>query len=455
VVTEIVMPNLGATGADVVLNEWLVKPGDFVKAGTPIFVVATDKATVEVETFHDGYVRELRAAAGDTVALGAVVAILVDSMEKPLAPGAAQPAVERPKEPSHEPGLHRAPTGPYGATPGHAAGSPPGLRAAKTEGGDALLELFRCMALIRRFEDLLYRLFLQGQVPGTLHQYQGQEAVAAGVCSALRVDDVIFSTHRPVGHAIAKGTPLRAIAAELWGKADGCAWGKGGQMHLTDVSVGVMPSNAIVGGNIPIATGAALGFKLRGLDRIAVSFFGDGATNIGAFHEGVNLAAVKNAPVIFVCENNQYAASTHISLTTRIHDLADRAQAYGIPGFVVDGMDVLAVRQSALEAVERARRGDGPTLLEYKCYRYMGHSRGDPSQYRSKEEIEEWRQRDPILKFRGLLVSDHGQSEQELDRIEAESQAEVEAAVEFARSSPEPLPEESTQHVFADQEGNR
>jgi TPP-dependent pyruvate/acetoin dehydrogenase alpha subunit len=318
---------------------------------------------------------------------------------------------------------------------------------------DTVLALFQQMVLIRRFEDLLYHLFLQGQVPGTLHQYQGQEAVAVGVCSALRADDVIFSTHRPAGHAIAKGIPVRNIAAELWGKASGCAGGKGGQMHLTDVSVGMMPSNAIVGANIPIATGAGLGFKLRGLDRVAVSFFGDGAANTGAFHEGLNLAAVKDAPVIFVCENNQYAASTHLSLATRVQDIAERAQAYGIPGIAVDGMDLLAVRISAQTAVERARRGDGPTLLEYKCYRYMGHSRGDPGQYRSKEELESWKQHDPILKLRSLLLSDYSQSEQELDRIEAECQAEVEQAVEFARSSPEPAPEESLQHVYADQGG--
>src|SRR4029077_11785545 len=226
---------------------------------------------------------------------------------------------------------------------------------------DMLLEMFRRMALIRRFEDHLHSLFLQGLVPGTLHQCQGQEAVAVGVCSALRSDDVIFSTHRPVGHVIAKGSSLRRIAAELWGKADGCAGGKGGQMHLVDPSVGAFPSNAIVGANIPIAVGAALGFKLRGVDRIAVSFFGDGAANIGAFHEGLNLAAVKDAPVIFVCENNQYAASTHISKSTRVPQISERAKAYGIPGYTVDGMDVLAVHQAARQAVARARSGDGPT----------------------------------------------------------------------------------------------
>ncbi len=319
---------------------------------------------------------------------------------------------------------------------------------------ELLLDMFRRMVLIRRFEDHLYQLFLQGLVPGTLHQYQGQEAVAVGVCSALRTDDVIFSTHRPVGHLIAKGSSVRGIAAEMWGKATGCAGGKGGQMHLTDVSVGAMPSNAIVGANIPIATGAALGFKLSGIDRIAVSFFGDGASNTGAFHEGINLAAVKDAPVVFVCENNQYAASTHISMVMRITDIAERAKSYGIPGLVVDGMDVIAVYQSTTEAVERARQGEGPTLLEYKTYRYSGHSRGDPGGYRSKEEAQEWRERDAILKCRELLITNYEQNEEDLERIERECQSEAEAAVEFARSSPDPVPEACFEHVYADREVN-
>jgi len=271
---------------------------------------------------------------------------------------------------------------------------------------EQLLEMYRKMVTIRRFEDHLYNLFLQGVVQGTLHQYQGQEAVAVGVCSTLNKDDLIFSTHRPVGHGIAKGMSLKGIAAELMGKKSGCVGGKGGQMHMTDVSVGMMPSNAIVGANIPIATGAALSFKLRGEDRVAVSFFGDGAANIGTFHEGINMAAIKDAPVILICENNQYAASTHISLATKIENIADRAVCYGIPGVIVDGMDVLEVRSAVLEAVERARNGAGPTLIEAKTYRYMGHSRGDPGNYRSEEEMTEWRSRDPIKRFQKYLLSE-------------------------------------------------
>ena len=315
---------------------------------------------------------------------------------------------------------------------------------------ECLLSMFRQMVVIRRFEDYLFQLFLQGEVPGTLHQCQGQEAVAVGVCSALRADDIVFSTHRPVGHVLAKQGSLRSVAAEIWGKATGCAGGKGGQMHLSDWSVGVPPSNAIVGANIPIAAGMALAFKLQGLDRVAVSFFGDGATNTGAFHEGLNLAAVKKAPVVFVCENNLYGASTHISLAARVPDLADRAAAYDIPGCIADGMDVTAVRESAEEAIERARAGEGPTLLECKTYRYCGHSRSDPCGYRPKDELEYWQERDPIACCRRLLVEEFQCETEELNQIERGCQEEVETAVRFAQSEPAPAPDTCFEHVFAE-----
>jgi TPP-dependent pyruvate/acetoin dehydrogenase alpha subunit len=314
----------------------------------------------------------------------------------------------------------------------------------------SLLAMYRMMVRIRRFEDTLYNLFLQGLVPGTLHQYQGQEAAAAGVCTALRNDDLVFSTHRPVGHAIAKGVPLEAIAGELWGKVTGCVGGKGGQMHLADPTVGFMPSNAIVGANIPIAVGAAIGFAIRGLDRVAVSFFGDGASNIGAFHEGLNFAAVRVAPVVFICENNQYAASTHISLTTKIKNIADRAAAYGMPGAKIDGMDVLAVHDAAKKAVDRARAGGGPTLLELSTYRYMGHSRGDPGNYRRREELEAWRRRDPLQLFRQSLVGEYKMEEEDLVVLEERCQEEVEAAVRSAQEAPAPAAEEVGRHVFAE-----
>jgi pyruvate dehydrogenase E1 component alpha subunit len=314
---------------------------------------------------------------------------------------------------------------------------------------DELLKMYQLMVTIRRFEDRLYQLFLQGLVPGTLHQYQGQEAVAVGVCSALQPADIIFSTHRPVGHGVAKGMSLKSIAAEIMGKADGCAGGKGGQMHLTDVSVGMMPSNAIVGANIPIATGAAIGFMLRGEERVSISFFGDGAANIGAFHEGINLAAVKNAPVVFVCENNQYAASTHISLTMKIENVADRAESYSIPGVIVDGMDVMAVRETAEKAVERARRGGGPTLIEAKTYRFMGHSRGDPGKYRNEEELSEWRSRDPIPKYRAYLEA-QGIDPLTLASLEESVDERIDEAVEHALAAPEPDASETYLNVYAE-----
>jgi acetoin:2,6-dichlorophenolindophenol oxidoreductase subunit alpha len=309
--------------------------------------------------------------------------------------------------------------------------------------------MYRRMLLIRQFEDRLYQLFLQGLVPGTLHQYQGQEGIAVGVCSNLRKEDMVFSTHRPVGHAIAKGVPLKAIAAELWGKSTGCAGGKGGQMHLVDAGVGVAPSNAIVGANIPIATGAALGFRLQMLDTVTICFFGDGATNTGAFHEGLNLAAVKNAPVVFVCENNQYAASTHVSLAMRIENISLRAGAYGMPGYTLDGMNLFEVYSSAKEAIDRARRGEGPTLLEYKTYRFMGHSRGDPGGYRSKEEIQFWREHDPLLLFRGKLIAEYGQDEGTLDAVGAEVSEAIDQAIEYAQGSPDPEPDEVLTHVYS------
>lgn len=424
----VVVPSLGATGGDIVLVEWLAKPGQWVQKGTPLFVVQTDKADMEVEAFRDGYLCEIAVSAGSTVSASQMVARLADSADEPLAAAAVD-----------------------GSAMDLSSSSQPHSSAAyrSLESFEGLLEAYRSMVLIRRFEDHLYDLFLQGLVPGTLHQYQGQEAVAVGVCSALEGDDAIFSTHRPVGHFIARGCPLGSIAAELWGKATGCAGGKGGQMHLTDVKIGAYPSNAIVGANIPIATGAALAFLLTRRQRVAVSFFGDGAANIGAFHEGINLAAVKNAPVIFVCENNQYAASTHISLTTRVCQISDRAKAYGVPGYTVDGMDVLAVHRSAREAVSRARAGEGPTLLEFLTYRYAGHSRGDPGGYRTKEELHLWRAQDPIPRCSQVLMRQYGASEEKLQLIDHECQEMVEQAVEFARASPDPSPDQLLTAVYA------
>jgi acetoin:2,6-dichlorophenolindophenol oxidoreductase subunit alpha len=423
---RVVLPSLGATGGEIVVVEWLAASGQWIQKGRPLLVVQTDKADMEVEAFRDGYLREIVLPAGSKVSAGETVALLGDSLEEAAILGPEAPKISLVAAQQYS--------------------LPTTYRSLDTF--DGLFEAYRRMVLIRRFEDHLFALFLQGLVPGTLHQCQGQEAVAVGVCAALDQKDAIFSTHRPVGHFIAKGCSLRSIAAELWGKATGCAGGKGGQMHLTDVRVSAYPSNAIVGANIPIATGAALAFHLAKTKRVVVSFFGDGATNIGAFHEGLNLAAVKNAPVIFACENNQYAASTHISLATRVPQVSERAKAYGIHGFTVDGMDVLAVHQAARQAIARARAGEGPTLLEFLTYRYAGHSRGDPGGYRTKEELDLWRKRDPLPQCRDVLIRQHDAAEDALERVDSECQQWVEDAIEFARSSPEPDPAELYTSVY-------
>jgi len=316
-------------------------------------------------------------------------------------------------------------------------------------GREKLLLLYRQMLTIRLFEDRMYHLFLQGKIPSTLHQYQGQEAVAVGVCAALNKDDFITSTHRPHGHGIAKGVPLKKITAELFGKATGCCRAKGGSMHIGDYSVGMLPAIAIVGSGIPIATGVALAFKLRKTKQVAVSFFGDGAVNQGSFHEALNMGAIYNLPVVYVCENNLYGASTHISKVVKIKDLAERSCAYGIPGVVVDGMDVLEVYKVANEAVTRAREGGGPTLIECKTYRYCGHSRSDPGNYRPKEEVEYWKARDPIIQFQKKLFEMDILTQEEDKSIKINIEREIEEAVNFALESPLPLPETALEDVYA------
>jgi acetoin:2,6-dichlorophenolindophenol oxidoreductase subunit alpha len=446
----VVMPHLGATGGDVKIIEWLVAESDLVAAGTALLSVETDKSVVEVEAFRGGCLIGPLAAPGSSVAPGEIIGYLSDDSVGAAPAAARQPAPESVRVTRPPAQLRPA------STP--ANGEPRAARVAVRlspagRGGAAFAErltkAFATMVLIRRYEEHLYQLFLQGSVPGTLHQCQGQEAVAVGVCSALRRDDLVYSTHRPVGHLIAKGASLEAMTAEIWGKVTGCVGGKGGQMHLADFAAGAMVSNAIVGANIPIATGSAMSFRLQGLDRVAVSFFGEGASNTGAFHEGLNLAAVQDAPAIFVCENNLYAASTHITLTTRIANIAERAAAYGMPGLVVDGMDVEAVYVAARTAVARARAGKGPTLIEAKTYRYRGHSRGDPGSYRRKDEHAVWTAQDPIERLRRRLTGDFAIPAARLAEIETAAQARVEAAVEFAQRSPEPTPESGLEQVFA------
>ena len=323
-------------------------------------------------------------------------------------------------------------------------GSEPGTTEVDAYHG---LELYRRMLLIRRFEERVYLVYLQGEIPGTLHQYQGQEAVAVGVCDVLRRTDWITSTHRPHGHALAKGVDLRAAMAELYGKATGCCGGKGGSMHLGDPSVGMLPAIAIVGGGNTVVTGLGLAFRLMHTDQVAVCFFGEGASNEGAFHEGLNFAAVQHLPIVFACENNLYGASTPFHLTSLVPDVAARAAAYGVRGEIVDGMDVLAVREAAGRAVADARAGAGPILLELKTYRFAGHSRGDVRGYRSREEEALWKGRDPIVRIRERLALTL--AEDVLDATDAGVEAALDAAIEFARQSPLPRAEDALTDAYA------
>jgi pyruvate dehydrogenase E1 component alpha subunit len=311
------------------------------------------------------------------------------------------------------------------------------------------LALYRGMVTIRLFEEQVNELYRGAKMPGLAHLYIGEEAVAVGVCSALRRDDYITSTHRGHGHCLAKGADVALMFAELLGKEAGYCKGKGGSMHIADHANGNLGANAIVGGSTGIATGAAFSAKRRGTDQVAACFFGDGALGQGILYEVMNMASLWSLPVVYVCENNLYAASTPVALAFAIENIADRAAGYGMPGKIVDGNDVLAVREAAAEAVERARRGQGPTLVEYKTYRQVGHSRSDPRTYRTREEEAEWQTKDPILKMQRLLVEEeHLASQDELDEIGKQVVQVVDDAVAFAESSPYPRPEETLEDVF-------
>jgi TPP-dependent pyruvate/acetoin dehydrogenase alpha subunit len=314
---------------------------------------------------------------------------------------------------------------------------------------EQLLDLYRTMLRIRRFEERVKELFLEARLYGSVHLYIGEEAVATGACAALDQGDVISSTHRGHGHCIAKGLELGPMMAELMGKATGYNHGKGGSMHIADLDKGMLGANGIVGAGIPISAGAALGFWVRGSREVALCFFGDGAANHGSFHEGINFAATLNLPVVYVCENNQYAQYHPVKQDLPIEHVADRAAAYGIPGVIVDGSDVLAVYAATKEAIDRARRGDGPTLIEAKTYRFEGHFLGDPEPYRTKEEVAQARASlDPLVRFSAALQELGAATADALKQIDDEVRAEVEASVEFGESSPEPDPSVLLSGVF-------
>jgi pyruvate dehydrogenase E1 component alpha subunit len=304
------------------------------------------------------------------------------------------------------------------------------------------------MLVVRTFEDSVQALFLKGLVSGTTHLCQGQEAIAVGCASVLRPDDYTTYTYRGHGHALSRGMSLDAAFGEILGRTSGCNRGRGGSMHLTDATHGLYGSFAIVGAGLPVAVGLAKAAVLSQSGQVSVTFFGDGATNIGAFHEALNLAAVWQAPVIFVCENNLYGEYTRYDRTTRLVNLADRAQAYGIPSEIVDGNDVLVVQRAAQFAADQARNGKGPTFIECKTYRHKGHSRGDPAKYRPEEEVREWLARDPILRSQARLLSGSQRTQDDLDRLRETVAAEVSEARERALSAPEPDPAELESHVY-------
>ena len=316
---------------------------------------------------------------------------------------------------------------------------------------ETYLDLYRDLLLIRRTEEQLAKSYSAGLIHGACHTYVGEEAVATGVCAHLRPDDAVFSTHRGHGHALAKGVPPREVIAELYGRATGCSRGRGGSMHLFSPEVGMMGTSGIVGPTILQAVGAGYSFSLLKTDRVGVVFFGDGAVNNGAFHEGINLATIWKLPVLFVCENNMYATEVPFAYSSGNPNVGDRGPAYGLPSVIVDGNDVLAVFVAAGEAVRRARDGEGPTLIECKTYRTRAHSEGmRDAGYRTQEEIDAWKARDPISTYRAHLLARDLAAEDDLQEIESDIQAIVEHAAEFAYNSPWPDPSTATDHIYSE-----
>ena len=312
------------------------------------------------------------------------------------------------------------------------------------------LIMYRDMLKIRCFEERVKELFMEGKLPGFYHIYVGQEAVAVGACSTLRKEDYITSTHRGHGHLIAKGGDLGKAMAELFSRETGYNKGKGGSLHLAVPELGMLGANGIVGGGIPIATGAAFSAKYRDSDQVTICFFGDGASNQGTFHESINIGATFKLPIVYVCENNLYGSTTYQPSVRNVEDIADRASGYGIPGVVVDGNDVEAVYDVVNTAVQNAKKGEGPTLIECKTYRHYTHFVGEPDTYRTKEEVEAWKAKDPIKRYHEKLMNEGSATVKELDQIEKDVISDIEKAVAFAEASPKPNVDTTYQDVYAD-----
>lgn len=314
---------------------------------------------------------------------------------------------------------------------------------------DKMQAMLHQMLLIRSFEETAEQLYFQGLIHGTMHLSIGQEGSAVGACAALRAEDYILSTHRGHGHCIAKGARAGEMMAEFFGKETGYCRGRGGSMHMADVETGNLGANGIVAGGVPMAAGVGLSIQMQQQDRVVLVFFGDGAANEGAFHESLNLAAIWNLPVIYFCENNHYAMSMSIRKASKIENLSERAAGYGVPGVTVDGNDVIEVYRVTQTAVERARSGGGPTLIEAKTYRWKGHSKSDKQRYRTKEEVKEWQERDPIARLAQRMLEAGLLDEGTLARIQSAVDTEIAAAIDFAKASPQPDPAKILEGVYA------
>jgi len=330
------------------------------------------------------------------------------------------------------------------------------LSTAATVDAGTMIEMWRRMLRIRRFDEAATRLLRLGAMPGVLHLTTGQEAEVVGCCMALAPGDLVIGTHRNHGHPIALGGDVRALMAEVLGKATGVCGGKGGELHLIDPDVGALFSSAILGSGLPVAVGTALSSQVQSAGRVTLAPFGDGASNEGAIHESMNLAAIWKLPIVFICENNGYAVTVPASYAVSVADIADRAAAYGMPGAIADGTDPVAVRAAVAEAVGRAREGAGPSLVEVKTYRTVDHAENLPSQpYREESEVESWRKRDPVAAMRARLIGEGAAGEAELDEIDGQVGAEIEDAVAFARSSPDPSPDDLWRGMYSDESLNR
>jgi pyruvate dehydrogenase E1 component alpha subunit len=314
---------------------------------------------------------------------------------------------------------------------------------------EKLIGLYKQMWLIRYFEEKVDEFFAKGMIHGTTHLCVGQEASSVGACAVIEDKDKITSTHRGHGHCIAKGAEVNGMMAELFGRTTGYCKGKGGSMHIADVEKGNLGANGIVGGGLPLAVGAALTSKMKNKDYVVLCFFGDGASNEGSFHEAVNLASIWKLPVVFICENNQYGMSGPVKDMVNIENIADRAKSYGIPGQVVDGNDVIDVMNGVYEAVDFARNGNGPSLIEAKTYRWKGHSKSDAKKYRTREEEQEWREKDPIARLKDLLIEEGIFTNDEAARLQQEAKQEIEESVEFAQNSPEPSIDTLMEDIYA------